>query len=400
MHAVKLLQTMTEKSCPEIHQKRVDCLFEVVGSLIDCGKLWISALGRGIRNQTTAKHNIKKVDTLVGNDRLHQERLIYYRYLSALWIGNKKRPVIIIDWSPISGDCTHYFLRASVTGIGRTLTIYEEVHELKFYANPEIHKQFLNKLSEILPAECRPIVVTDAGFRNTWFSIVLQQGWDFIGRLRHNTFVQLNADSDWKSVKTLHALATQTPRFLGSVSVARRNPLEVNMHIVVEKRKGRFKRTRHGKKCISSNSNKYSKGTKEPWILVTSLKQNNTMTKKIVRLYKLRMQIEASFKDIKNKRYGFRLPESGTKQVKRLNNLILIAFLATAAVWLAGQVAINNKWHYQIQANTVRNQAVLSIAFIGLHVLRNLLFYEINESDLLDAITPIQNSITDFEDFY
>ncbi|HFF3664346.1 TPA: hypothetical protein ACGCO1_002972 [Legionella pneumophila] len=45
MHAVRLLQTNIEKSCPNIHKKRTGCLFEVVGSLIDCGKLWISALG-------------------------------------------------------------------------------------------------------------------------------------------------------------------------------------------------------------------------------------------------------------------------------------------------------------------------------------------------------------------
>ena len=323
--------------------------------------------------------------------------MLYYKYLSTLWIGDKKRPIIIIDWSPISGDCVHYFLRASVTGIGRTLTLYEEVHELKYYANPEIHEQFLNKLSNVLPDGCQPIVITDAGFRNTWFSLILQQGWDFIGRLRYNTFVKMNADSDWQNVRTLHAQATLTPRFLGKVSVARKNPLEVNMHIVLGKKKGRFKKTRHGKKCISSNSNKYSKGAKEPWVLITSLKHNNTTAKKVVKLYKFRMQIEASFKDIKNKRYGFRLPESGTKNVKRLENLILIALLATAAIWLAGQVAINNKWHYQIQANTVRDQAVLSISFIGLHILRNLLFYEVSQNELLNAIQPIQNSVMDLD---
>ena len=169
------------------------------------------------------------------------------------------------------------------------------------------------------------------------------------------------------------------------------------MHIVLGKKKGRFKKTRHGKKCISSNSNKYSKGAKEPWVLITSLKHNNTTAKKVVKLYKFRMQIEASFKDIKNKRYGFRLPESGTKNVKRLENLILIALLATAAIWLAGQVAINNKWHYQIQANTVRDQAVLSISFIGLHILRNLLFYEVSQNELLNAIQPIQNSVMDLD---
>ena len=395
MHAVRLLQTITEKSCPEVHQKRVDCLFAVVTSLIDCGKLWISALGRGINNQTTAKHNIKKVDALVGNSKLHRERLTYYKYLSSMWIGDKKRPIIIVDWSPISGDCKHYFLRASLTGMGRTLTIYEEVYELKYYANPQIHKHFLNKLVSVLPDGCRPIVITDAGFRNTWFSLIIEQGWDFIGRLRHNTFIKINADDDWQNVRTLHSQATTTPKFLGRIFVARRNPLEMNLHIVVEKKKGRIKKTRHGKKCISSNSNKYSKGSKEPWVLVTSLPYNSTIAKKVVKLYKFRMQIEGSFRDIKNKRYGFRLPESGTKNVMRLENLILIALLATAAVWLAGQVAINNKWHYQIQANTVRDQPVLSIAFIGIHILKNLLFYEVSQNELFDAIQPIQNTVMD-----
>lgn len=108
----------------------------------------------------------------------------------------------------------------------------------------------------------------------------MQQDRDFIGRLRYNTFVRTNAGDDWMNIKTLHALATQTPKFLRRVSVAGNNPLEVNMHIVLERKKGRFKKTRHGKKCISSNSNKYSKGSNEPWILITSLKQNNTMTKK------------------------------------------------------------------------------------------------------------------------
>lgn len=79
MYAVRLLQTNIEKSYPTIHKKRSNCLFEVVNSLISCGKLWISALGRGLQNQTTAKHNIKKVDTLVGNVKLHEERESLYK---------------------------------------------------------------------------------------------------------------------------------------------------------------------------------------------------------------------------------------------------------------------------------------------------------------------------------
>ncbi|HAT8183784.1 TPA: transposase, partial [Legionella pneumophila] len=69
-------------------------------------------------------------------------------------------------------------------------------------------------------------------------------------------------------------------------------------------------------------SKKYAKGAKEPWIIITSLPKGLNTAKKIIKIYKLRMQIEGAFKDIKNKRYGFRLPESGTKSIKRLENLI------------------------------------------------------------------------------
>ncbi len=78
MHAVTLSQKITRKSFPKVHAKRLKCLFEVVASLTSCGKLWISALGRNVRNASSVKHNIKEVDGLVGNKNLHAERLIYY----------------------------------------------------------------------------------------------------------------------------------------------------------------------------------------------------------------------------------------------------------------------------------------------------------------------------------
>ena len=135
MHAVKLLQKKIEKSCPNINKQRAQCLFDVVLSLVDWGRLWISALGRSVANQKSPKHNIKKVDCLVGNKKLHKERNCLYSYVASTWIGTLKRPVIIIDWSPVATDCKHHYLRASVTGIGRAMSLYEEVHAKKYYAN-------------------------------------------------------------------------------------------------------------------------------------------------------------------------------------------------------------------------------------------------------------------------
>lgn len=288
------------------------------------------------------KHNIKKVDCLIGNKKLHEERESIYKYVATILIGTKTRPIVLIDWSPVSADCKYYFLRASVTGMGRAMTIYEEVHPQKHYANNSIHSHFLRKLSSILPVSCRPIVVTDAGFRNTWFRLITELGWDFIGRVRFQTLIKIG-DEDWVPVKSFYTKATTTPNYLNRATIARANPLNADLYIYKEQSKGRIRKTIQGEKCLSSNSKKYAKGANEPWIIITSLPKTLNTAKRVIKLYKLRMQIEGAFKDIKNKRHGFRLPESGTKSSQRLENLILIALIATIAAWLAGQIAIANK---------------------------------------------------------
>ena len=39
-------------------------------------------------------------------------------------------------------------------------------------------------VKSVLPEGCRPIVVTDAGFRGPWFRDVEALGWDWVGRIR------------------------------------------------------------------------------------------------------------------------------------------------------------------------------------------------------------------------
>jgi hypothetical protein len=56
-------------------------------------------------------------------------------------------------------------LRATLVLMGRSIVLYEEVHEKKFENNHSVHKKFLNKLKNILPPDIIPIIVTDSGFR-------------------------------------------------------------------------------------------------------------------------------------------------------------------------------------------------------------------------------------------
>ena len=79
----------------------------------------------------------------------------------------------------------HYLLRASVAVNGRSATVYEEVHTLAGKDKRRTHRAFLRQLQAVLPVGCRPIIVTDAGFRTPWFQQVEALGWDWVGRIRN-----------------------------------------------------------------------------------------------------------------------------------------------------------------------------------------------------------------------
>ena len=61
---------------------------------------------------------------------------------------------------------------ASLAVNGRSVTVYEEVHTLASKDKRRTHRAFLEQLQALLPAGCRPIIVTDAGFRTPWFKQV------------------------------------------------------------------------------------------------------------------------------------------------------------------------------------------------------------------------------------
>ena len=52
------------------------------------------------------------------------------------------------------------------------MTLYEEVHPLAQMASRAVHKRFVVRFCAMLPPGCRPIVITDAGFRSPWFQLV------------------------------------------------------------------------------------------------------------------------------------------------------------------------------------------------------------------------------------
>jgi transposase len=121
-----------------------------------------------------------------------------------------------------------------------------------------------------------------------------------------------------------------------------------------------------GKRRLSWTS---AEREKEPWLLATCLKRcSSRFAKKIVKIYRTRMQIEESFRDLKT---GLSFNESKTRTLHYLSVLLLLTMLAQYVLFILGMLMKLSQHHLQYQANSVKNSPVLSYQFIGLRAFRD-----------------------------
>jgi len=341
-----------------------------VGSCIEGKKLSVTGLGRSILNTVFEKHNIKRADRLIGNAHLHKERRWIHAALARKVIGRILKPVILIDWSPLSKDGRFHLLRASLPVGGRAITIHDEVHPEKLLHNRKVEKQFLTHLKDIVPPHSRPTIVTDSGYRTPWFRAVLSLGWDFVGRVGGRTLVSSHAKNEWGRIEKITQTATQRARYYGFIDLVKSHSVACHAYLMKKAPQGRSKKTVYGQPCQSTHSKNNAQRERSPWFIVTSLEGGAVMTQTVMNLYKTRMQIEQGFRDIKNTRWGFSLSEAKVTMACRYENLLLVGTLATFAVWLVGQIAVQKNIHRRYQANTVKTWTVLSTFYLGGRVIK------------------------------
>lgn len=95
--------------------------------------------------------------------------------MAGLVLGRCRHPAIIVDWSDIDTGKKLFLLRAAVSVGGRALPVYGEVHGRCHHRDDTT--RFLHRLAALLPEDCKPIIVTDAGFKTPWFRTVEELGW-------------------------------------------------------------------------------------------------------------------------------------------------------------------------------------------------------------------------------
>jgi hypothetical protein len=250
------------------------------------------------------------------------------------WLIRHHRPTIVIDWSELRNDNRWHVLRAGVPVGGRTLTILEQVYPQSLQGSPRVEKSCLRQLQTLLPTHVRPIIVTDAGFRSPWFRAVAKLGWDYVGRLRHRTRIQLAGTDDWFDNRQLFAHASAKAQRFSNVTMVADDPWVNDLVLYQRPKRGRYCLTRRGARSRSRRSIKAEPRESDPWLLVTSPGLATLSAKQIVSIYARRMQIEESFRDLKCARYGCAFDHSLTRHPDRLMILLLIHALATFVAWL------------------------------------------------------------------
>lgn len=391
MNANTILNNTLSLVTLNMHKVRQAALSACVHSLLTGNAATVTSIGRGIDSTAHEKHSIKRADRLCSNQHLLLEADYIYTRICYLFGRISSRPVILVDWSDLDEYKRHFLLRASLAFDGRSITLYQEVHDIKTKEKPSTHQRFLSMLKCMMGETVKPIIVTDAGFKVPWFRQVSKLGWDFVGRTRQPNTFSLDDEESWTNITDLFDKATATPKgFNGHIT--KNNPLACRLVLYKQAAKGRHNVNRDGIPKKSGTSKTHSKGGKEPWLLSTSLKMNSKLPKQAVAIYRTRMQIEEEFRDLKSRLYGLGFEHNKSKLLRRLTLLILIATLACLIALLIGLTVVCAGLNRRYQANTIKNKRVLSFQFIGRRIIQDP-HITLVEQHLHDAIEKLKKGI-------
>lgn len=296
-----------------MHKARFLAVGAAVQSLMQNGQCNVTAIGRGFDSKTSEKHGIKRADRLLKNEALQAEAPLIYGEMTRL-LRQGKQPLILVDWSNADTEKRHHILRASLALEGRPLTLHQVVVPMDEYACPHVHKAFLHRLKQVLPADFKPVIITDAGFKVPWFKQIRKLGWHYIARVRGNQTLQLPGQEAYITVAKVYKQARTTPQLLGEVKLTKAQQYRTQAVLV-------------GTLWKLRKSDKH-KQYKEPWLLVSSLPDCFNYATKIAKCYGKRMQIEESFRNQKSQTYGLGSEAHRTYKRERLEVLLLLAALA------------------------------------------------------------------------
>lgn len=394
MKVIEIIQNEISLAHPEMHKTRLNTLFTFVHSGLLDQRLTVTYLGRGLKkfSKTDKKHDIKRADRLCGNTYLYSERIDFYRYMSETLIANDRHPLLIVDWSPINGSKIFQLLRVSIPMGGRALTIYEKTYEESELNTAKAHQALLDSIAYCLPEGCRPIILADAIFKTPWFKAIEDMGWYWVCRVRGNVQLSID-DQNWQRSSEWFSSVNSKATTLGDIYYSKKTKHPCIATLYKGSKTGRIKKKLRGGKSQCSTDKYQEQKANEPWFLISCLPQSwDNKPKKVVKLYKTRMQIEEAFRDTKNAKLGISLKFANSRTPERFDILLLIGALILYILWCIGFAAEQLNYHHSLQANTVKNRRVLSHIYLGREVVNDER-YKVDDAVIIWVLHELPNLV-------
>jgi hypothetical protein len=335
-----------------------------VTALLHGRRLVLMDLARSWPGAIRVRAPLKRLDRLLSNHHLGNERTLLYTAMTHALVRTP-RPVIVVDWSALDQRGCWQLLRAAIPVGGRTLTIFESVHPTAQLGSAKVERQLLSALKTMLPANCRPIIITDAGFCTPWFRAVRQCGWDYIGRVRGRIGVE-TTPGRWTFTSTLLAEAATRPTRFDNIKLTRSSHWRCHLVLARQPHQGRQLLTQQRRPQRNKRALAAQRRGRTPCLLATSL---SLQPNKVVALYRMRMQIEESFRDLKCERFGCAFHHSLTRKPERIAILLLLQALTSFLVYLVAQ-QLDERSAQVIYGGIVGSRRHFSLHRIAWEVLR------------------------------
>jgi Transposase DDE domain len=364
-HAKKIVREFIHRHLTVIHAARREAFCAVVSAVMAGHLLSLSRLARALMGHSTHRASLKRVDRLLGNRRIAQESEAVAATLLCRWCESGQPVVIAVDWSEVAPGGAFVELRAALTrpGMGRGLTIYQQVYPQSKLGNGQAERMLLKRLKRWIPRAVQVIITSDAGFRRPWFIEIERLGWAWIGRIRAGLCVSRNG-THWEQASAWFAKASGKATRWSDCWLTRRFRFGCDMVLYRRRALSRNRCGRIGHGSTAKARREAQASAREPWLLAHSPQLRTRRADEIVALYGWRMQIEENFRDSKSIPLGMGLEVSQSRSALRLQALLLIGTLAAFLLWHVGQLAEAEGVHRRFKATT-RAARELSIIWLG-----------------------------------
>jgi hypothetical protein len=315
----------------DMHAKRVLSIASAVDGVMASASLSVCAIGRALADEYALepKHATKQVDRLLSNCKFEPWTL---QQAWTRWVvGVRKQIVVALDWTEFDKDGHSTIAMNMVGSHGRaTALIWKTVKKTELKNRMYGYEtEVIEHLQAALDDDVEVTLLADRGFGDKKrYSHLDSLGWYYVIRFKAGTFVTSKKGERRTAKQWLYPGGRA--RLLDGATVTDREG-EVGGVVVV-----------HDKKM------------KEPWCLAIRLPLQTA--KQAVKLYGMRFQIEETFRDTKDPRFGMGLSATSTKSVTRRDRLLLISAIAHSLLTLLGAACEQIGFDRRLKVNTSKKR--------------------------------------------